>query len=91
MRPLKEFVVDEISTKLHLPFFEGKSCLIFQLFMITLGKWQMWPINVVIQNYHYPRRSLILYDRFFFLCVQQCDNKGTMVALQTGHGCSKHG
>ena len=31
VRPLKEFVVDEISTKLHLPFFEGKSCLIFQL------------------------------------------------------------
>ena len=30
VRPLKEFVVDEISTKLHLPFFEGKSCLIFQ-------------------------------------------------------------
>ena len=25
-------VVDEISTKLHLPFFEGKSRLIFQLF-----------------------------------------------------------
>ena len=31
MRPLNEFVVDEISTKLHLPFFEVKSCLIFQL------------------------------------------------------------
>ena len=29
VRPFKEFVVDEISTKLHLPFFEGKSCLIF--------------------------------------------------------------
>ena len=24
-------MVDEISTKLRLPFFEGKSCLIFQL------------------------------------------------------------
>ena len=30
VKPLKEFVVDEISTKLHLPFFKGKSCLIFQ-------------------------------------------------------------
>ena len=30
--PLKELMKNEISTKLQLPFLEGKSCLIFQLY-----------------------------------------------------------
>ena len=33
--PLRGIVVDEISTKHHLPFYEGKSRLIFQLFLYT--------------------------------------------------------